>query len=243
MRDSRRPVPGDVNIDRRFNGPPASANGGYACGVVAGFLAEPAEVTLRMPPPLDHPMEVVAGDDGRVRMADGEALVAEGTSVAAIDVEPPVRPSLADAERARERHPGRGRHFAMSNCVVCSPHRPDSLGVCAGPLDGAPEVGLAPFVPDESVAEDGIVRPEVVWAVLDCPSFPQSLWSRLEVAMLGRLAAERLRDVKVGERLVAMGWPISSEGRKRTTGSAILAEDGELVAHARATWIEPRTTS
>jgi hypothetical protein len=231
----------EVTIPARFNGPETSANGGYAFGVVAGFLTEPAEVTLRLPPRLDHPMQVVDDEQGIVRMMDRDALVAEGASVAAIDVEPPVRPSLADAEEALARHPGRGKHFAMSNCVVCSPHRADSLGVCAGPLEGAPEIGSAPFVPDDSVAEDGVVRPEVVWAVLDCPSFPQSLWSQLKVAMLGRMAAERLRDVAVGERLVALGWPIESEGRKRVTGSALLDADGELVARARATWIEPRT--
>jgi len=242
MRDSRRPVPGDVNIDRRFNGPPASANGGYACGVVAGFLAEPAEVTLRLPPPLDHPLQVVAADGAGVRMLDGDSVVADGAPVDEVAVDPPARPTLAEAEAARERHPGHGKHFEMSDCVVCSPHRPDSLGVSCGPLDGSPEVGAAPFVPDDSLAEAGIVRPEVVWAVLDCPSFPQTLWRDLKVAMLGRMSAERLRDVEVGQMLVAIGWPISSEGRKLITGSAILTEDGELVARARATWIEPRAT-
>ena len=242
MSDPRESVPGEVTIDARFNGPPASANGGYACGVVARYLPEPAEVTLRLPPPLDHSMEVVDADGAGVRMLDGDSVVAEGAPAATMDVEPPVRPGLAEAEGARERHPGRGKRFEMSDCVVCSPHRSDSLGVSCGPLDGAPEVGVAPFVPDDSVAEDGIVRPEVVWAVLDCPSFPQSLWSRLQVAMLGRMSAERLRDVKLGERLVALGWPIEAEGRRRITGSALLDEDGDLVARARATWIEPRSS-
>ena len=42
-----------VVIDRRFNGPEHSSNGGYACGSVAAFIDGPAEVTLRVPPPLD----------------------------------------------------------------------------------------------------------------------------------------------------------------------------------------------
>jgi hypothetical protein len=241
MRDSRRQAPGEAVIEGRFNGPPASANGGYACGALARFVSEPAEVTLRLPPPLDHPMQVVEADGG-VRLLDGESVVAEGRPVDGVPVEPPIRPTLAEAEAARERHPGRGKHFEMSDCVVCSPHRADSLGVSCGPLEQDPDVGVAPFVPDESVAEDGIVRPEVVWAVLDCPSFPQSLWSRLQVAMLGRMSAERLRDVQLGERLVALGWPIEADGRKRITGSAILDADGGIVARARATWIEPRAT-
>jgi hypothetical protein len=38
----------------RFNGPPGSANGGYACGVIAQHVpSDLVEVTLRRPPPLD----------------------------------------------------------------------------------------------------------------------------------------------------------------------------------------------
>ena len=43
-------------IDPRFNGPPGSGNGGYTCGLVAGLLGGPAEVTLRLPPPLGTPL-------------------------------------------------------------------------------------------------------------------------------------------------------------------------------------------
>ena len=43
-----------VVIDRRFNGPPNSANGGYACGLVGTVVKAPAvRVSLRKPPPLD----------------------------------------------------------------------------------------------------------------------------------------------------------------------------------------------
>ena len=43
---------GTLVIDDRYNGPPASANGGYACGRIAAFVDGPARVTLRKPPPL-----------------------------------------------------------------------------------------------------------------------------------------------------------------------------------------------
>src|SRR4051794_26153021 len=43
-------------LDPRFNGPPGSANGGYACGAVGELVDGPAEVTLRSPPPLGAPL-------------------------------------------------------------------------------------------------------------------------------------------------------------------------------------------
>ena len=48
-----------VTIARRFRGPLTSANGGYTCGLLAGFVPAPAaEVSLRLPPPLERPLTV-----------------------------------------------------------------------------------------------------------------------------------------------------------------------------------------
>ena len=53
----------------RFNGPPDSAQGGYACGLVAERIDSPgAAVSLRAPPPLERPLEVRRGV-GRLRRA------------------------------------------------------------------------------------------------------------------------------------------------------------------------------
>jgi hypothetical protein len=41
-----------------------------------------------------------------------------------------------------------------------------------------------------------------------------------------------------GESYVAVGWPIDRDGRKRYAGSAIFGTDGEVLASARAVWIE-----
>ena len=48
------------------------------------------------------------------------------------------------------------RHL-LSDCFVCGPHRADGLGVTPGPVEGAGHVLTAAFVPDASVAADGIV--------------------------------------------------------------------------------------
>lgn len=47
-----------ILIDRRYCGPPNSANGGYAAGRLAAFVDGTAEVTLRRPPPLDTALNV-----------------------------------------------------------------------------------------------------------------------------------------------------------------------------------------
>src|SRR5438552_14612416 len=41
-----------VVIERRFCGPPNSANGGYVCGLLAAHIDGNAEITLLAPPPL-----------------------------------------------------------------------------------------------------------------------------------------------------------------------------------------------
>src|SRR4051812_14629178 len=91
-----------ITIERRFRGPRGSGNGGYTCGVVAGLVGGSAEVTLRSPPPLDRPL-AVERVDGRVRIRDGDLLVAEGRP-AEPDVEPPAPVSFADAEAAALPH-------------------------------------------------------------------------------------------------------------------------------------------
>ena len=78
----------NITIDRRYRGPLQSANGGYAAGRLAAFVDGPAEVTLRLPPPLDRPL-AIAADDGRVLLLDGEAVVAEAEARVP-ELEPPL---------------------------------------------------------------------------------------------------------------------------------------------------------
>jgi glycosyltransferase involved in cell wall biosynthesis len=58
------------------------------------------------------------------------------------------------------------------------------------------------------------------------------------MALLGRLTARIDRLPEIGERLVAIGWPIGVEGRKHRAGSALLDDAGVEIAVAAATWIE-----
>ncbi len=64
-------------IGRQFNGPPDSANGGYAAGLLAQQLdADTVEVTLRAPPPCDVPLRIERAD-GLVSPHFEDTLIAE----------------------------------------------------------------------------------------------------------------------------------------------------------------------
>ena len=222
-----------ITIPRRFNGPPESANGGYASGRVAGLLAGRAEVTLRRPPPLERPLAVIRAGEN-VELRDLETLVAEAVPVEfELDVPEPV--SLAEAESSRSRYAGFREH-AYSTCFVCGPDRTDGLGIYPGPVTGR-EVVAAPWFPPP-----GAVPSEVVWGALDCPSgWAVDDFGR-EGVLLGRLAARILRPITGGEAHVVLGWGTGADGRKRYAGSAVFTAGGDLRAYARSTWIVPRVS-
>jgi hypothetical protein len=234
-----------VVIERRFRGPPDSANGGYACGTVAAHVegAPAVEATLRSPPPLDTPLSLEPVDGG-VELRDGSTLVAEARSASAPELDLPAPVTLEDAWAARQSSPlHQGHPYPM--CFVCGPERGpgDGLRVICGPVPGREEdVIAAPWETDDSMAsEEGLIGEELIWSVLDCPSgLAGVLLPGLGVTMLGRLRGELRRPIPAGQNYVAIGWPIERDGRKFFSGTAILDQEGEPLAVARATWIELR---
>jgi hypothetical protein len=229
-----RSVPDEIVIERRYRGPLSSGNGGYVCGRLAAFIDGPTQVTLRLPPPLDTRLRVER-ENGRVLLLDGDALVAEAQPAPLeLDVPAPVAPE--DAHAARERHVRLGS-AAFAQCFVCG-DRPagDGLRIHAGAVPGREPLQAAPWVVEET-------GPEIVWAAIDCPgAYAIGAAGRGEV-VLGRMAAEVLRVPRRGERCVVTAWPLGEEGRKLYAGTALFTEDGELLARAQQTWIEPRPTS
>lgn len=230
-------MPEPISIPRRFNGPLESGNGGYCSGVVAGLLDGPAEVTLRRPVPLDTPLDV-AREDSSVRLLEDGALVAEGRSVPDFDLEPPAPVSLEDARVAVARYRGL-TDGVFSRCFVCGRSREDAFGVFAGAVEGRGLVA-SPWRPPEWTADQsGRVRPEFVWAVLDCPTyFATYIDDQLAMSVLGRLTARVEARPRAGEELVVIAWPIEVEGRKRQAGAAVLSADGHALAVGRALLIE-----
>ena len=232
-----------VVIPRRFNGPPESAHGGYACAVAAELLDCAAEITLRAPPPIERPMTVERVADGSVTIRDGETVVMQGRS-ATVELEVPETVTLAEAQAAAEACPWLDRH-PFPTCFGCGPQRGpgDGMREFPGPVEGRPGIWATPWVPDESLTDEaGEVRPVFTFAALDCPSGAGAIEAAGvhlsdHVHVLGRLTGQVLAPARMGEPHVVMAWPIRSDGRKRYGGVAIFSPSTALVAVAEALWI------
>jgi hypothetical protein len=235
-----------ISIGSRFCGPPDSGNGGYTCGLVAAHVHGQAEVTLRQPPPLDTPLSVVRQDNGNVAVFDGEALVAEGTSGPSdLGLDVPAPPSVAQARAAgatsRFRHHPREHPFPT--CFACGPDREpgDGLRILVGPVPGR-DVSADVWEPDAAlVGSDGNLGPEFIWAALDCSGGIGAMGHSAPAGppfVLGRLSVRQLSLAVPFEPHVVIGWRVAGEGRKLVAGSALFSAGGELVALARATWIQ-----
>lgn len=159
-----RTTAGTLRLDARLNRPPTSANGGFACGAIAETMGGTANVRLIRPIPLESPLEVNMDVDGLVaRIADShQRLIAEARRVNPFTMIPPVKPNFADAKAARAASPLRGARHMFSNCVVCGPERRDGLGVTPGPLANRSDVLVAPYMPLERDATNGVVLPAAV---------------------------------------------------------------------------------
>jgi hypothetical protein len=234
----------ELRVPARFCGPPGVANGGFASGSLAALLGGAAEVTLRRPVPLDRPLPVRGNGDGTMVVEDDGVLLAEA-GPAKVPVELLAVPAAVTPEAAQAAA-GRSRYYddpVFPGCFVCGPTRPagDGLRVFPGRVAGR-ALWAAPWTPDTTVGgADGRVRPEVVWAALDCPSGIAAS----EVAdvpagtavVLGRMAATVGGLPRPGDRCRVVAWPLAGDGRKLRAGSALLGPDGALLAAARTVWI------
>jgi hypothetical protein len=237
-----------IVIEKRFSGPPKSANGGYVCGKLADHIDGDAEVTLLAPPPLDQRLDVVvAGRGVELRMEETTLATGRGTSVEVPEI--PIV-DLAEAQDAvrRSRHDA-SRH-PLPTCFVCGPSRVagDGLRINPGPLPSRPDwktgTVAAPWVPYQNLASaDGAVASAFIWAALDCPTGYAAVGAQhlgmtgAEMVLLGRMSAHIERRPGPGDRCVIVAWPTGRDGRKLYANSALLSADGKIMAVARATWL------
>ncbi|TCC36757.1 hypothetical protein [Kribbella sindirgiensis] len=225
-----------VRVERRFQGPERSGNGGYVAGLVGTALAAGLgpeavpKVTLRMPPPLEKDLELAAG-----RLTDGDAVVAEAVPVdsefladATID---PVLPEEARAAEASYR----GLHdHPFPSCFVCGPANQHGLRLQPGPIGGGRTA--CTWTPAADLATDGLVDEVFLWAALDCPGgWTIDLEGRPSV--LGQLTACVDARPEAGEECVALGRYLGEDGRKTFTASTLYDADGRVLARAKHTWI------
>ena len=226
----------DVLIDGRFNGPPTTANGGYAAGTLAAFVDGAAETTLHRPPPLGEPMTVsTSGDTAALRL--GDDLIASARTVT-LEASPVPAVTVGEARTAAERGTGI-EHPWFAGCFVCGHDRPDNDGLALYPgiVEGT-DLLAAPWTPrDDVAAPDGAVPDEIVWAALDCPSGYAAMHAESTLALLGRMAARIDSPVEVGRTYVATARALGRDGRKLFATSSLHTASGVPVAVATTTWI------
>jgi hypothetical protein len=237
-----------VVIEKRFCGPPKSANGGYVCGLLAAHIDGDAEITLLAPPPLDLPLDLVAGEHG-VELRNQATTFATGRKVR---IEVPEIPMVncSEAQDAVRRSPYDQDRHPLPMCFVCGPGRMhgDGLRIIPGPLpprrDCKTGTVVAPWVPHANLAgEDRAVAGAFIWAALDCPTGFAGVGARhlgmtgTETVLLGRLSARIERRPHPVDQCVIVAWPTGRDGRKLFASSALLSSHGELLAVAQATWL------
>lgn len=227
-----------LSIPRRFNGPPASGNGGWVAGALAGAHQEalsvgadaPTTVTLRRPPPLDTALALARSGD-RVQLLDDDLVVADASPAAAAPTPAtPVDPEQARAAMAS--YPGLGTH-PFPTCFVCGPGRAEGDGLRIFPGRVSDPVVAAVWTPTESDLA-------ITWAALDCPGgWSSDIEDR--PAVLGRMTAVVHRAPVVGQEHVVVGELRGAEGRKSFTAATLFAVvDGrasDVVATAEHVWI------
>ena len=238
-----------VFIDNRYCGPPNSGNGGYVCGRLARYIPGGAEITLHAPPPLDKELDVAAMDDGRWELRDGPKLVATGQR-ATIELANIEKASFEDAWEAARQPSVEPSEHPLPTCFVCGPARAegDGLRIFAGPLARRSSHGsavlAATWTPASTlVSEDGLIAPEFLWSVLDCPTGYASSYDPDRRSfdhtpiLLGRMSARIEQRPRAGEHCVITAWATGRAGRKRSAEAAVHSEAGVLLATARTTWI------
>ena len=224
-----------VHIDRRFRGPPDSANGGYFAGLVARELGgSDVVVTLKRPAPLDRALRTECDGDSAA-LFDGETLLALAER-APVEIDVPAPPTFDAAHQAECRYAGLKSHI-YPGCFVCGPDREadDGWRIFAGST--GPDRVAATWTPDSEFAgEDGTLRCEFVWAALDCPGY-FAVDKAAGLALLGRIGVRIVRAVPCEEPLIVAGWGRGSEGRKHRAGTALFDRHGDLLAAATQTWV------
>jgi hypothetical protein len=234
-----------LTVADRFCGPPGSANGGYFAGLFAQHSTQPLRIRLERPIPLNVALEIERDPQGRLELRRNGASLARADP-AQLELHVPQPPDYLEALEASRRFIGFDRH-AFPACFVCGIDRArgDGLRIFAGEI-AARGLVAAPWVPDVSLAGDGgngagagKVRPEFMWAALDCPGYFAARSDGVPM-LLGQFMAQVDRCVHVDEPCVVIGWRIAVDGRKFEVGTALFDEDGEPCGRARALWIEPR---
>jgi hypothetical protein len=228
-------------VQRGFNGPRLSGNGGYVGGLLAQRLGgdAAAEITFRAPIPLEKPLPLERSGDALL-MRDGEVLICEARAGSVDHLSPPPAPADWHEVMRRAEDGGSAEGSDFHHCLVCGRARAEGDGLrvfgAPGPCAGR---SLSCYVPHRAHADaHGRIRSEYLWGALDCPG----AWAVKDPdderpALTGRMTAKIIDRPRVGERCAVVGWKLGEDGRKLYSGTALYTESGRLCTLAHCTWI------
>ena len=230
-----------LSVPAQFRGPPNSVNGGYACGLMGKLIDGPSRAVLRAPMPLDTPMTLIQdGHNVRIESEAGELIGEAGPGDRATLVQAPPAPTMEAARAAGGTFPGLTRLFHPI-CFCCGDRLDEGHGlrVFTGQLDGAAAGVVAGAWTPNAVFADarGLIPDEVIWAALDCPGSVSWVVMGGGGGLLGTMTCEVLRRPRANEPCIVVAWPLEESGRKRLSGTALYAADGELLARSHQIWI------
>ena len=238
-----------LTIERRFNGPHDSGNGGYSAGLAAQLLpnAQAVEATIRAPIPLDLTLRTHPAGDGIDIMTDDASMRILIMSLQPTHLEMPVvqSPGLQAASVAAHAFRDPDDHV-LPHCFVCGPNRAvgDGLRIFADWLKdpsgienpNAFPIVAAPWQPSQDLADSsGRIAPEFLWAALDCPG---AFAIDKEPILLGRMSARIIERPTTDAPIVVIAWSKGQDRRKHFAGSALFSETGDLLAFSEQTWIQ-----
>ena len=222
-------LPASVRIPAGLNGPATTANGGVAAGVMAALVEGPAQVRLLRPPPMATDLRLTRNGEWIVAHdGDADVMAVRATDPPAVEV-PDIDLALVGDGVPFPDHPA-------ATCVVCGADHPEGLRMFPGPVDGHGDVLATWWTPPAWAGdEDGHLRPDLLWGVLDCPG-ALAIMHEADVPVFAALAGitgEVVAPVRIDERVLVVGFALEADGRKRAAGTAVLGEDGEVRASTR----------
>lgn len=224
----------DVLFDGFFRGPPTSANGGYAAGVTAELLGEPARVSLPKPPPVERALTARRVDSG-IKIFDADEVVLAATPRGRLDVRVPNLD--LGAARAAVPIPEILANHRAPTCVVCGPGRVDGFRIFPGSL-GPGLVATSWRVPSIDCRQGEEVTSPILWAALDCPGGWCFDGAHLEfVPVLVSQSVDIVKPIHAGEEVIIVAWRVGRADRTLRACTAVLDLEGGPLAVCKQTCV------